>query len=90
VCDPKLRPPVHELEWVLLRATWRRAAAWPFRRLIAGLNNRRGGYRPAAGAASFFHKPIDSDALLAVIKDILDGKTPAREPVGAPVVQAAG
>jgi DNA-binding response OmpR family regulator len=41
----------------------------------------------AAGATSFFHKPIDADALLAVIKDILEGKTPAREPLAAPIAQ---
>ncbi len=39
----------------------------------------------AAGAASFFHKPIDNDALLAVIQDILEGKTPVQEPAGVPV-----
>ena len=43
----------------------------------------------AAGAVSFFHKPVDNDALLTVIRQTL-GESPATTPASpAPVSQAA-
>ena len=44
----------------------------------------------AAGAVSFFHKPIDNDALLNIIRDTLGEQKPVTEPVAAPVSPAAG
>jgi CheY-like chemotaxis protein len=43
----------------------------------------------AGGAAGFFHKPIDNDTLLGVIRDILDGNTTGLEPAADPVAEAA-
>ena len=42
----------------------------------------------AAGAASFFHKPIDNDALLTVIRQILGENTAEPAPSAAPAPQA--
>ena len=50
-------------------------------------------YKPralAAGAVSFFHKPIDSGELLAVIRDTLAKSTATAQPPVAPIPQAAG
>ena len=44
----------------------------------------------AAGAVSFFHKPIDSGELLAVIRDTLAKSTATAQPPPAPIPQAAG
>jgi len=43
----------------------------------------------AAGAVSFFHKPIDNDALLTVICNTLAEKTPVTQPSAVPIPQAA-
>jgi CheY-like chemotaxis protein len=43
----------------------------------------------AAGAASFFHKPIDNDALLTVIRGILGEQPAEAAPSAAPAQQAA-
>ncbi len=44
----------------------------------------------AAGAANFFHKPIDSDALLNVIRETLGEKRPTAESSSVPTPQAVG
>ena len=44
----------------------------------------------AAGAVSFFHKPIDNDELLTVIRNTFGEKLAATQPSAAPVPQAAG
>jgi two-component system, OmpR family, KDP operon response regulator KdpE len=44
----------------------------------------------AAGASSFFHKPIDNDALLDVIRNTLAKSAVAAQPPAVPTAQAAG
>ncbi len=44
----------------------------------------------AAGAVSFFHKPIDNEALLAVIGQTLGEGAPEVKPSPGPVPQSAG
>ena len=44
----------------------------------------------AAGAISFFHKPIDNDALLTVIRETLEKKAAATQPPPIPIPQATG
>ena len=44
----------------------------------------------AAGATSFFHKPIDNDALLNIIRDTLAKSTVTAQPPAAPAPQAVG
>ena len=43
----------------------------------------------AAGASSFFHKPIDNDALLTVIRDTLAKSMVTAQPPAAPIPQTA-
>jgi len=44
----------------------------------------------AAGASSFFHKPIDNDELLTVIRNTLGEKPAATQPAAASIPPAAG
>jgi len=44
----------------------------------------------AAGAVSFFHKPIDNDALLTFIHQTLGENAAQAQPAAAPIPQAAG
>jgi len=44
----------------------------------------------AAGAVSFFHKPIDNDELLTVIRNTLAEKPAATQPSAASIPPAAG
>jgi CheY-like chemotaxis protein len=44
----------------------------------------------AAGAASYFHKPIDNDALLAVIRQTLGPGAGEPQPTASPTPQPAG
>lgn len=44
----------------------------------------------AAGALNLFHKPIDNDALLTVIRQTLGENTAVTQPSAAPIPQAAG
>ena len=44
----------------------------------------------AAGASSFFHKPIDNDELLTVIRNTLGEKPAATQPSAASIPPAAG
>ena len=44
----------------------------------------------AAGAVSFFHKPIDNEELLTVIRQTLGENTAVTQPSPAPIPQAAG
>jgi two-component system, OmpR family, KDP operon response regulator KdpE len=43
----------------------------------------------AAGASGFFHKPIDNDALLTIIRDTLAKSPATAQPPAAPIPQTA-